>query len=568
MTIKQLGIDCKFSIHIPENRKTGTPDFHLVKEEVFYEEDNVKKSKSNLRLIKDYKRPFYITKENKRFNKEKTEWENLENLQEYSCTQSDLRDSIAKSLNKGWSNESIKQLNSSPYVYGADISSTSLLKRKYQEKYPEFRSKFSVCVFDVETDVLNGTEDIIMATIAFKDKLFTSIVKPFVSGYANVDERLHQSATKHIGSYLTKRNMTPEFHVAKDTGSVIKAIFSKLHEWMPDFLAIWNMNFDIPKVLQMLDKYNINPIDVLCDPSIPRELRICKYKLGSQKKITSSGNITPINPAEQWHTLVLTSSFYVIDAMCTYKRIRLGQQDETSYSLNSILDKELGIRKLEFKEAERYEALAWHKFMQMNYKIEYVIYNIFDCISMLELDDKTKDLGYTLPTYAGISDFSNFNKQPKLISDELELFCNKKGYAFATVGNINNDNNSQSIDADTGILTEPDTDDVLGLDGWIVALPAYNAMLGMNCILEDSTIKTGIRCHTYDSDAVGAYPTATGAANVSKSTTKKELISIEGVTEEMFRLQNLNFVIGKTNMLEYSSNMFNLPTATQMLNLI
>jgi len=63
---------------------------------------------------------------------------------------------------------------------------------------------------------------------------------------------------------------------------------------------------------------------------------ISKYK----KKVTASGQVKPINPALQWHTLILTASFYVIDAMCVYRQLRMAAQEEPS-NLNYILQKEL-----------------------------------------------------------------------------------------------------------------------------------------------------------------------------------------------------------------------------------
>ena len=108
----------------------------------------------------------------------------------------------------------------------------------------------------------------------------------------------------------------------------------------------------------------------LCDPAVPYQYRVCRYKEGPTKKVTASGQQKPLNPALQWHTLELTASFYVLDAMCVYKRLRMAKQEEPSYALNAILDKELGIRKLSFTEAEQYSGLKWHQVMQQDFKLE------------------------------------------------------------------------------------------------------------------------------------------------------------------------------------------------------
>lgn len=53
--------------------------------------------------------------------------------------------------------------------------------------------------------------------------------------------------------------------------------------------------------------------------------------------------------------------------------------------------------------------------------------------------------------------------------------------------------------------------------------------------------------------------------NISKETTKKELISIEGVTENVRRLQGINLSGGATNAVEFCTSMFKMPNLPQLL---
>lgn len=550
MTTTIIGSECKFCINIP-SRFNDQPDMHMIKEQQHHADGSIK---PHIKFVANFKRPLYVTRPDKRNHQQKKEYEKTDNLLEKSVTQSGLRDEVARLLDKSWSNDHLKKLSASPYLYGTDVSSTTIIKQMYQEKYPDLQSKYSVAAFDIETDVINGTDDILMATITFEDKSFTAVVGSFLQGFSSIDDRFSKAVNRYIGEYTLKHNMVPELYIAKDAVDVVRSVFNKAHEWKPDFLAIWNMNFDIPRVLEILERNKIDARDILCDPSVPRKFRICKYKPGPNKKTTASGKVTPISPAAQWHTLICTSSFYVIDAMCSYKHIRTGQQEESSYALDAILNKELGIRKLKFEEASQYTGLRWHQVMQTDFKIEYIVYNIFDCISMLELDIKTKDLAYTLPSYSDASDFSDFKSQPKRISDALYFFLMEKGYVLGTVGGSFGDD------------AEPDDKEtVLGLENWIITLPAHLMVPGMKCILEDRLMATGIRCFVYDSDAVAAYPSVISAANVSKSTTKRELISIKGIDESVFRMQNLNLIMGSPNALEYATTMFNLAKPQDLL---
>ena len=57
------------------------------------------------------------------------------------------------------------------------------------------------------------------------------------------------------------------------------------------------------------------------------------------------------------------------------------------------------------------------------------------------------------------------------------------------------------------------------------------------------------------------------AFNLSKETTKKEVIKIEGIDEYTYKMQNINLSGGPTNALEYCQTMFNTPTLPEMLEL-
>jgi hypothetical protein len=580
---KIVARECRFAWHIPA-KGYGEDDFHYVKEVVHFEDGT---SEPRTRLIKNFQRPFWITKASARNHQQKREWEYLENLNKFECTQSQLRDEIAKALNMRWSKDHYKKLAASPYLYGSDITSTALVKKMYQDKWSKV-TKFSVSTFDIESDVTKekgtpGYEEPIMATLVFKDKLLCCTTEEYVARTADIHARFQEKVDKYIGTFLEKRAARVELIICKDVTTMLRTCIMRAHDWKPDFFAIWNMDYDIPKVLETLERYGIDPKDVFCDPTLQEDMKICKYIQGPKKKTTASGKVKPLNPAEQWHTLKLTASFYVIDAMCAYKHLRLGEQEESSYSLDAILNKKLGIRKLSFAEADHLEKLAWHRFMQTNFKIEYMVYNNFDSLSMVELDEKTMDLEVSLPTFAGTTDFSNFKSQPKRIMDALHYYLLEEGAVLGTVGPSERTESSRNFDASSDeddVLDNGDEDEdeefdedgnpidpqTLSLKNWIMTLTAHMQVLGYKCIEEDPTIQTSIRGFVYDSDATAAYPSATAAANVSKMTTARELISIVGVEEVTFRMQNLNMVLGATNALEYTQNMFGFPGPDEMLN--
>ena len=59
---------------------------------------------------------------------------------------------------------------------------------------------------------------------------------------------------------------------------------------------------------------------------------------------------------------------------------------------------------------------------------------------------------------------------------------------------------------------------------------------------------------------VSGYPSNGQLANVSKDTTIRELLSVEGIEKEEFKKQNINLFFGPVNHVEYCTTMFNFPT--------
>jgi hypothetical protein len=272
---------------------------------------------------------------------------------------------------------------------------------------------------------------------------------------------------------------------------------------------------------------------------------------GQSQKVTASGKVTPIPPHARWHTVQTPASFYVIDAMCAYKQVRTGKQEERSYSLEAILNKHLKRGKLKFSAADHLAKAEQHIFLQRHHPVEYIIYNVFDCIGLEMLDEKTKDLSVSVPSGAAMSDYSKFNSQPRRVVDKLHYFVMERGKIIGTTS----DEMSLEFDMHT-----------ISLRDWIVMLPAHLvADNGLKLILEYPELASNIRIHIGDLDVSASYPNGESVFNISKETTKKELISIDGVSESVRRMQGINLSGGATNAVEFCTGMFKVPQMTQWL---
>lgn len=550
MTINKediAGYECKHAVYC-RPPKYENDDYHFVKERIHLKDGT---SVPNVRMIKNYKRNFWVTKKGKQVHKQKKERELLVNLDRYECTESELIWKAAKVLGQPYFRGTLRELNNNPYLYGTDIFSTALIKGEYRKKYGLF-SQSTVACFDIETSMVDNT--ILMATLSFKSRVVTAIRKDFLEGHAQVELKLQEAFDKYLGKYKQERNIDWEVLIVDEEIDIVKEVFKRAHEWKPDFLAIWNINFDLPKVLEACERAKVNPADIFSDPIVPPKYRFFRYKEGTKTRVMASGKVMPIGVADQWHVVFTPSSFYFIDSMCCYRKLRVQRGELPRYSLDYVLNLELGERKLRFEEANKFSGAEWHSYMQDYYPVEYVVYNVFDCIGMELLDEKVKDLAVDIPTSCEFSDYRSFESQPKRVIDELHYFL------LEDFDSVIGSTGSEML-GELDKLAPANTDLIVNLRADLITEE------GLHCIEGFPTHNTRIYTHTYDLDVSASYPSNTIVTNMSKETCRRILCRIEGHSEYEMRMATLNFSGGHTNSLELCQNSFKLPNHQEALTI-
>lgn len=545
-----VGKECVFVTHLPaiENVRDDT---HLVKEIVHFADGKIER---RLRVLKNFRRPFWITKEHYQNHKQKKESESLEKVNEFSSTQSDLIKNIASRLGSKYVGKpDYRRVSDNPYVYGMDVSAKTMIKHAYLTRYPNLVTPLTVATLDIETDTDTATNEIVIISLTMADKVFTVFRKDIIKNDLNVYSQLHHLFKKHIPVTPITENINVEYKMVDLEIELVLEVLKKAHEWGPDIIAVWNIVFDMQCMLKACDKYGVDPKDVFSDPNLPKPLRHFNFKLGQQQRVTEKGVYKSLSPEEQWHVVTCSSKSYWIDAMSTHRYVRVGGKTiPGGYSLDNVLQHELGkeFKKLKFESNDTVNVVGidWHKYMLKNKTLEYIIYNQWDTMSMIEMDNKTKDLCTNISILSGPSSFDIFNSGPKRIVDALHFF-----YLL----------NKKVLGCKSAMLVD---DKLLGLGSWISILPAHRVKdNGLKVIAEDSEMTTNSRGHVGDADQVSGYPSNGQAANVSRETTSRELLSIEGIEKETFRLQNINLFFGPINNIEYCTEMLNFIPLTDML---
>ncbi len=506
----------------------------------------------NLRSVYNYERNFYVTRKEYRDHEQKKEFEYIQKLEEYKCTQTQMVKKAARILGN-YGLRRLSEVNESPYIYGTDITTPVLIHHEYNNRWPGLCTPSTLAVMDYETNVLmEDDKSIICGCISFKDKICVAVVESFVERFKGMDvkELIQEKFIELLGEYKKSRNITLEIEIVPTPEQVVIELFKRAHKWQMDFLGFWNMSFDIVRILETLEKANIDPRHVFCDPSLPDAYRYFHWKLDLPQKMKSDGTVHSKHVADLWHAVTAPASFYCVDQMCLFKRLRVGKKQRNSYSLDAILKEELNITKLKFNKADHLSGLDYHIEMQSRYPIEYIIYNIFDCISVELLDEHTGDVAKGLRATTDISEIKKLNSNPKRLSDVTYFILKNEGKVIGSVPST---------------MVEPLDDLTFNKNGWIITLPAeLQQGTGRNLIQEYPALETNVITHSFDIDIDGAYPTFEILLNISKDCSKYEVYEIEGLTEKEARAVGINLSAPQTNSIEIARKVYGFPSLDEL----
>ncbi len=342
------------------NNKQGKEDLHVVKEIVHLKDGT---SFPRLRTIENYMRPFWVTNKGVQNHKEKKDFEFEHNTRKYMTTQRNLIDSVKKGLGigftQGWTG--LKTLaragangdgkSNGQFLYGADVSSVCCLKYDYRKAYPDLITLNSVAGGDIETNVYEDDRDgeIICMSVSFKENVYLCYLKRWVSDIADPIKETFAELEQipELVELVKGRNLKIVVEVADSPFDVVVNCIRKLHEWKPDFFSFWNMDFDMSRILNTIERVGIDPALVFSDPSIPNHYKYFHYKQDIALNVSASGVNKSKSVEDQWHWVTAPASFQCVDAMSTYRITRLAGGKEPSYALDAILHKELYIEESE-----------------------------------------------------------------------------------------------------------------------------------------------------------------------------------------------------------------------------
>lgn len=498
----------RFYVHSTHCRYGDDPSRNavVVKEKIKQiDDDGNVKWIDNLNIIRDPVRPFYITSKPYRTHSYKKEFEDIGKLEMFQSKDSELATNVARALYGPWyrNHMSLRQLCNSPYTYACDIESEVFIKQRYVDKVPvgEVVSLSSGCL-DIENEI-TGEGKINVITFIHEHEIYTAALKEYCKTY-HKDTDSFTDATESdclkviyemLGDEFKKHQFNLHFYIADNELSEITWIFTRIHERKTDFIGIWNMNHDIPKIIERIQALGGDPKEIMCSPEVPPEFKFCKYH--RDERVTQ-------HFTDKWHWLHLTGYSQFIDSMCLYARLRKVYGRDSSYSLDAISTKELGQGKLHFGEITNHYRAQNYDFLR------YIAYNINDVLIMQLMEWKNHDAS-ALCALCGMSLPSQFNSQTVLVRNDEYHYGLTKG----------------KIPASCGSEMFNKYDLMMPKAGGAVLSPAKAVGVGIKAVKGcDHTTQVSIL--TNDLDVSSMFPSILSGFNISKETRLSTVLSVNG----------------------------------------
>lgn len=402
----------------------------------------------------NYERPFWITKPHFRKHPEKIQFEHLDRVDKFKATQRNLRREICNKLGYGTPSNPLRMIARSPYIYGVDPGAEVFLKQAYMDRWPNAFQPNTVTVIDVETDVNGVIDPVKQLPILWSEvndnEVIVYVNEQWSHDIPDYEEQLRKDYAAIIPQWVDKLRdkvkdkesgeypdwvdsilrMDFKVRMLKTHYDITSQMLQHLHATQPDIVTGWNVFFDFKRAAESIEYAGRSVSEAFSDPRVMSYYQKLTFREGPQTKITSSGKSMRMDPQEQWHVVLTTSSFRILDSMQIYWQLRKAKGKESGgYSLGAVLDRQLSIGKLhhETEDSSIPEGtLHWHMEMQHKYKVRYGSYNAVDSIGVWVLNKKNDDLSSQISTLAGSLDYSNFNSQPKINSTDMLFSVMKK----------------------------------------------------------------------------------------------------------------------------------------------
>lgn len=228
--------------------------------------------------------------------------------------------------------------------------------------------------------------------------------------------------------------MNAEFHIKLFDSEIelLKYYFKLMNAANPDTCEIWNIGYDIPKIIERLRVLGASPEDVMSHPKFPKAIRYVRAVVDNRGNITAADKKTYIEG---------TFNYRHICQMNNYAAMNKGLKDYGDNSLDNVAGVEIGWSKFKFRDKRTNVINA-----AVRDYWDFALYSIQDVIAQLIISFYTKHSDDLMSdANASASAPENVTKATQYLKNLYYLFRLRKG--FVSGNNRNQDYIGDMTDA-------------------------------------------------------------------------------------------------------------------------
>jgi hypothetical protein len=575
-------------LHSAYVHDTGRGEDAVVVSEIIENDKGV--IRPNLRVFPSPTVSFWTTQERLRSHKDKKEFESVKNLDEHRVKYKDRDVEIFKALSADgrapnfMSFKMRRELQQSPYLYGGNITIEALVALKYKKDLAKLNKTPHIPTtgfFDIEKSLIPGSYGKLpLMVFTAENQVFLAMKSSFMyeeSGdkmvrveVADVERAAHEiidplvesifaEKKKDLKDYKSRLPFKYHFFVGETEVDMINWIVGKMHETKVSFIGIWNLGFDIPEIIKVLEDSGIPLEKVFADPSL-RNTGFAYTNFKEDKRKVH-------HFTQKWHWLTATAHFQFVDSMALYSYIRMVDGKEASYALDDILKKfglggKLKIDKT--KELEGLQTEDWHRAMLGRFFTYYALYAMWDGMALQILEWLNNDLT-AMMLLGDITPAKFFPNQTIRVTNTLYRDWLPDGQLGKQYG---------GHILGTGVDVEGMNDEDLLTAGGAVLVPQNLVPNGMKLFSDWPNHKTNCYAWENDFDFSAQYPSNTMVLNISKQTKVSTMLGITAPwVQTRYRKDRAIEVLcsylitPSSNGVELGTEFFDLPGYSEMKGL-
>lgn len=422
-----------------------------------------------------------------------------------------------------------------PYVFGADFDVRVWWRYQWYKAFENNRpKKLTKGFMDIEVDIMesNGNIDPVFCPIDLVTLIDADKKQSYTFSLIGVNYREKDMST--MNSYekekeIKKREMYKSrlkqqeyvvnnqdelqrkvhemfdesypgmdyhFYFYKDERKMLVHLFQLINTLKLDFIAIWNIAFDIPFIINRLEALGMEPAEVMCHPDFP--VKQCWFKKDTRNFAIKNKN--------DWFNISSYTIF--IDQMRNYAAIRKGTKELRSTKLTYIAQKELQDEKLDYSEDGTIKTLSYNNY------IKYILYNIKDVLLQVGIEERTNDMDtFYISSYKNITPYESVFKQTVKLR-------NVQYKSYMDIGMVPGINTNAILNVDVKSKTHDDDEDddeeeESSFEGALVGNPKLINNFGVKLFGRKTN---NIFKYSIDFDMSSFYPSSNIAMNIDPST--------------------------------------------------